>query len=360
MDWLWKTKGYMGFNIMFKVRTHESKSLRWWFINREDIDFSPAYQRKGNLWSPHDRSYLIDSIVNEFDIPKIYLADFTLVDSGLNSKHKSYAVIDGRQRLEAIFGFFQNEFSLADSFIYQKQPSLILSGLTYGDIQSRYPNISSIIDEFNLHVMSVITDDESMINDLFVRLNTSKALTGAEIRNAMKGPVANAIRSISGHVFFEKKINFQIKRGQDQNAAAKLLLLEFRGKLVDTKKYHLDRFVSEGVLSESYIIDLAKERVANNLDAMCEIFHDKDVLLSSQGVITIYYWFLREVGFEPGVRNFLSEFTALLKVNKERAKNDPTSADSRLLAYDLYGRSTNDQGSLVERFKILIDYYGRK
>jgi len=344
---------------MFKVRTHENKSLRWWFVHREDIDFSPPYQRKGNLWSLHDQAYLIDSIVNEFDIPKIYLADFTLVDSELNTRHKPYAVIDGRQRLEAIFAFFKNEFSLAENFIYQKQPALDLSGFTYNEIQTKYPNVSSVIDEFNLHVMSVITDDEAMINDLFIRLNTSKALTGAEIRNAMSGPVSAAIRNVSNHKFFQNKINFQTKRGQDQNAAAKLLLLEFRGKLVDTKKIHLDRFVKEGFFSESYDIDLARDRVFKNLDMVCNVFKDRDSLLSSQGVVSIYYWFIREVGDKDDVRAFLSDFSDRLKRNKEIAKKNPEEADPKLLAYDLYNRSINDQGSLAERFKILIEYYNQ-
>ncbi len=342
---------------MFRVRIHDTKSLRWWFIHREDIDFSPPYQRKGNLWSAHDRAYLIDSIVNEFDIPKIYLADFTLVDSTLNAKHKPYAVIDGRQRLEAIFDFFQNKFSLASDFIFHKQPSLNLSGCLYKDIQVKFPQVASIIDEFNLHVMSVITDDEAMINDLFIRLNTSKALTGAEIRNAMSGPVSAAIRAISSHNFFERKINFQKKRGQDQNAAAKLLLLEFRGKLVDTKKYHLDRFVKEGLSSQNDNICLAKDRVLNILDTMCEIFNDKDGLLSSQGVVTIYYWFVREVGLKDDIRSFLEDFSKQLKVTKEIARKNPEEANSKLLAYDLFNRSTNDQGSLAERFKILLEHY---
>jgi hypothetical protein len=205
--------------------------------------------------------------------------------------------------------------------------------------------------------MSVITDDEAMINDLFIRLNTSKALTGAEIRNAMSGPVSAAIRAISSHNFFERKINFQKKRGQDQNAAAKLLLLEFRGKLVDTKKYHLDRFVKEGLSSQNDNICLAKDRVLNILDTMCEIFNDKDGLLSSQGVVTIYYWFVREVGLKDDIRSFLEDFSKQLKVTKEIARKNPEEANSKLLAYDLFNRSTNDQGSLAERFKILLEHY---
>ena len=205
--------------------------------------------------------------------------------------------------------------------------------------------------------MSVITNDDGKINDLFIRLNTSKALTGAEIRNAMSGPVSDSIRQICRHNFFDKKIKFQTKRGQDQNAAAKILLLEFRGKLVDTKKVHLDRFVKEGIKSNSIDIEHAKHRVFEVLDRMSMIFNDRDRLLSSQGVVTVYYWFIRSIdGSESKIYSFLVWFVSELK----RQKGLPIGEqDNLLLNYQLFSRSTNDQGSLLNRFKILMTYYDR-
>ena len=69
--------------------------------------------------SPTDKAYLIDTILNGFDIPKIYLADFTWRDSPLNRKRLPYAIIDGKQRFEAIFDFFKGEVTLNDDFVYR-------------------------------------------------------------------------------------------------------------------------------------------------------------------------------------------------------------------------------------------------
>ena len=93
--------------------------------------------------------------------------------------------------------------------------------------------------------MRVITDDKSKINELFVRLNRSKPLTGAEIRNAMTGPVPEIIRVLVMRDMFKSCIRFPVKRGQDKNAAAKLLLFEHAEKMTETKRRNLDLFTEE-------------------------------------------------------------------------------------------------------------------
>ena len=129
-------------------------------------------------------------------------ADFTYGDSKLNRKRLPYAVIDGKQRFEAIFDFYDGIITLNPDFVYRKDSSLKLGGLGYADLLSNYGEIAEIFDQFHLSVMSVITDDEALINELFVRLNRSKPLTGAEIRNAMSGPAPEVTRQMVQHAFF--------------------------------------------------------------------------------------------------------------------------------------------------------------
>src|ERR1035437_3263947 len=82
---------------IFKVTQFEAKTLSWWRARRSKIDMEPPYQRRGRLWSATDKAYLIDSILNGFDVPKLYVADFTWADSALNRKRLPYAIIDGKQ-----------------------------------------------------------------------------------------------------------------------------------------------------------------------------------------------------------------------------------------------------------------------
>ena len=345
---------------MFSVRTHEMRTLDWWFTRKDDIDFSPPYQRKGGLWSPADKAYLVDSILNEFDIPKIYLADFTLYNTDLNTNNLPYAVVDGRQRLEAIFDFFEDKIALNKDFVYVKDSTLQLADLKYSDLRKNYPKIASIFTQYNLQVMSVITDDISKINDLFVRLNRNKPLTGAEIRNAMQGVVPDLIRNISEHPFFRENIKFATKRGQDKNAAAKLLLIEFQGRFVDTKRVNLDRFVETAAQSETGVsqFESAAQRVYTVLDAMTEVFTPKDTILSSEGQLPLYYWLVRSVGVRDDIRLFLISFNKKLRANQELAKlPEAEGVDQELLNYSIMNRSTNDQTSFFGRYRILEQRY---
>ena len=120
-----------------KVMTHEARSLIWWINRRSKIDMNPKYQRHGRLWSISDKAYLIDSIINGFDIPKLYMADFTWGESPLNENRLPYAIIDGKQRLEAIFDFFDGKIVLNEDFKYLPDPDLKLGGLSYKEFKAK-------------------------------------------------------------------------------------------------------------------------------------------------------------------------------------------------------------------------------
>jgi Protein of unknown function DUF262 len=341
---------------MFKVRPFESKTLSWWNSERESIDFRPPYQRKGGLWSPLDKAYLIDSILNDFDIPKMYIADFTYVNSLLNDKQKSYAVVDGKQRFEAIFDFYDGKLTLASDFKYFSTPDLSLAGLTYKDLAKQYPKVASKFDNFNLTVMSIITDEESKINELFIRLNTSKPLNGAEIRGAMGGDIPKLIKRIADQNFFKNNIRFDTKRKQDHNAAAKMLLTEFRGKFADTKRTNLDRFVEEGIKSESVDFSHSCETVISVLGSMAQSFSQKDPLLRSSGPLTVYFWLYRNYAeqYKDLLREFIVKFEANRSLNRKQATSGTQyRADEDFLNYDISIRNPNDSGSLAKCYAVL-------
>lgn len=346
--------------VKFDVKLHESRTLTWWRRRADQIDMSPSYQRRGRLWSEADKAFLIDSILNGFDIPKIYLADFNYGNSPLNQSKLPYSIIDGKQRFETILDFFKGELTLNKEFVYLKDPSLELGGLGYTDLQKNYPSVAEDFDNFNLHVMSVISDSEELINDLFIRLNRSKPLTGAEIRNAMGGPVPEMIREITLHEFFKNIVRFSVTRGQDKNAAAKLLLFEYYTQPRETKKRNLDDFVknaSNFKETERERLELAGRKVVDTLDVMEEVFLPKDKLLSSAGIIPVYYWLVRSLGRDElrQVRAFLVKFEEDRQMNRQEVTENPTSkqVDPQLVEFETHSRSTNDQASHKRRFEIL-------
>jgi hypothetical protein len=341
----------------FKVTKFDNKTISWWNMRRSKIDMDPPYQRRGGLWSDTDKAYLIDSILNEYDVPKLYIADFTWGNSELNVKKLPYAIIDGKQRLEAIFDFYDGKVVLNDDFLYLENPKLKLGGLGYKDLQKNHKEIADEFDNYNLSVMSVLADDEEPINELFVRLNRSKALTGAEVRNAMSGPTPKLIRNLSKHNFFTTNIRFNVKRGQDQNAAAKLLLFEYYNDFRETTKIHLDRFVKFTANEPREKIELSGRHVLDVLVDISNIFLPKDKILISAGIIPVYYWLVKNSKAKNYslIRKFLMQFEEQRRKNRELVRKNPNSKDINILfvEYDNFNRSTNNQQSHKERYRIL-------
>ncbi|MFB3918398.1 MAG: DUF262 domain-containing protein [Terriglobales bacterium] len=341
----------------FKVEAMEPHTLTWWRNRKDKIDMDPPYQRRGRLWSTTDKEYLIDSILNGFDVPKIYVADFTWGDSPLNRQKLPYAIIDGKQRLEAIFDFFSGNITLSNDFKYLEDPSLSLGGLGYQDLKRRHPLIAETFDEYSLMVMRVVAQSDAPIMELFVRLNRSKPLTGAEIRNAMSGRAPELFRQIVKHDLFSENVAFTITRGQDLNAAAKVLYFEYSGAPRETKKASLDQFVTD-THEDSKGLELAARKVVDVLDSMNEIFLPRDKLLNSAGIFPVYYWFVRSQSKEAFryLREFLVRFEEERRSNRERAAADPKDkkVDQELLQYDRLNRSTDDVKSHEGRFNILL------
>lgn len=344
-----------------RITPHQTKTLIWWSGKRESIDFSPPYQRKGRLWSTQDKAFLIDTIINGFDVPKLYLADFQYGNSSLNEKRLAYAIIDGKQRLEAIFDFFDGNLVLDRDFVFRHEPELRLGGLSLKDLRRSHRHIAEEFENASFDIMSVFAEDEKDVNELFVRLNRSKPLTGAEVRNAIAGPVTDVIRRLTDHSVFGESIRFSTQRAGDQNAAAKCLLFEYEEKPVGTKKANLDDFARSLQTDRKKVdknkLELAARRCLDTFDAMDEVFLPSDTLLSSAGVFPVYYWFVRSVesAYRDDIRTFLVDFEESRKKHREAQKDlGPASeVDQQYARYDTLNRSTNDAVSHRGRYQIL-------
>jgi uncharacterized protein with ParB-like and HNH nuclease domain len=87
-------------------RGTEQRTVRSFCRRMRKINLQPTYQR-GAVWSKPQKQLLVDSILRDLDIPKVYLREIDNDDS-----YEEEAV-DGQQRLTAIYSFFNDEFPLA-------------------------------------------------------------------------------------------------------------------------------------------------------------------------------------------------------------------------------------------------------
>lgn len=334
------------------------------YSERDEIKLDPAYQRMGDVWPLEKRQLLIDSILNDYDIPKIY---FHVYDREEKSKSGiSYSVIDGRQRLETIWKFIEGEFTLSDDFEYQKDPNIKLSGLGYEDIAKEYPRIRIQFDSFVLPIVGISTDDFDLIEDMFSRLNEAVPLNAAEKRNALGGAAVNAIREISQHELFLNRVKFKNNRYQHMEVAGRILLTEHSlsttKKLVDTKKAYMDKFVKENAASHA-VIDSLKVEIISIMDVMSNLFVASDDLLRAQGNMVLYYLLFRKaikLGESTKIsRRKLIDFREELSRNRVIAEKDYSKSRFDLLEYDrLSQQGTNDAANIRERFRTLAGVAG--
>jgi len=340
----------------------KNSTIMFLFSEREQINLSPPYQRMGGVWTLEKRRLLIDSILNDYDIPKIYF--HTLSTDAYAKTGFRYAVIDGRQRLETIWDFMDGKFTLGDDFEYQRDNAVDLSGLSYGDIAKQHPKIRVKFDSFVLPVVTVAIegDDLDLIEDMFSRLNEAVPLNAAEKRNAIGGDLVKAITDVSKHSLFIEKVKFSNNRYQHREAAARFLLVEeslaSEGHIVDTKKVYLDALAKKYHSGEKRTVGKIKNAVSCVLDAMASEFAEKDELLQAQGILVVYYLVFRAAleknQLDKISRRKLLNFREKLSENREAAAHNYAKASFDFLEFDrLNQQGTNDASSIKERYRIL-------
>jgi len=71
---------------------------------KDRVDTQPDYQRPA-VWSKSQKRLLIDTILRKYDIPKMYWRK-------IKKNPDTYEVVDGQQRLNAIWEFMDDGYNL--------------------------------------------------------------------------------------------------------------------------------------------------------------------------------------------------------------------------------------------------------
>jgi hypothetical protein len=336
----------------------EIRNASVWSIYRmrDQIDMNPVYQRESDIWTPEKRQLLIDTIINGFDVPKIYMHKFTEPQPANGTRYE-FAVIDGKQRLSTMWSFIQGRFALPSDFSYVKDDSLKLAGLTYGDIARDFPDIKADFDSYKIDVVTIETNETELIEDMFSRLNEAMPLNAAEKRNARPGPLPAAVRSLAAKGLFSAKLPFSNRRYRHLDLAAKMLLLVSRDTIGDTKKAYIDRFFEKHANSSPHAIADIVSKATAVADAMESVFIDKDPLLRSAGMVILYFLvFERAIAknIQSSVtRPVLMEFEEQRRGNREKAEANLAEADYSLIEFDRYTQSPNDGIALRYRLGVM-------
>jgi len=331
---------------------------------REEINLAPEYQTESDIWTKEKKQLLIDTLLNEYDMPKIYLHEFSepcgagFGTDAAGPRYK-FAVIDGKQRLFSIFDFIDNKIALADDFVLYKDERLDLRGMKYSDIAQKYPRIKIRFDGRRLPVFIIRTTDEEVIEDMFSRFNAASSLNAAEKRNALGGPVPVLIRKEANHPFFREKVAFTSARYKHYDVIAKMLYLLFRDNIYTVKKNDLDLFVKS--FKNKLFPAMVEVEAEKTLDALASTFANKDELLKSPSTVLIYFWLSHLQGQLTADykldRPRVVKFEDLREENRRLAAGSGAGQiDMKLLEYDRLLQTPNDASSIRFRCEVASQY----
>lgn len=335
---------------------------------KDVVDLDPPYQRESDVWKPGTRSALIDSIINGFDVPKLYFETMTTRKLGAEGLAYQYAVIDGKQRLEAIISFLGDRLALAEDFHYFEDEAVNAAGLTLTELEDQYPALARRFVNFELPIVRVTSDSGDLIEEMFQRLNASTALNAAERRNALAGPTRDAANALAEHELLLSCSPIRSARYKYRELGAKFLAIEHqlatRQKVADTKADTLyDLFVAtRGASPRITAVDMQAYQVLaqRTLDRMLAVFDIDDRLLASIGTVVVYYIAFRETVFADAVdRGKLNESEELRRRAAQMVEDSPSysrAANARLREYNALVQSTNDGRALARRAEILATF----
>ena len=236
------------------------------------IDTNPDFQRPP-VWSRSQKQLLIDSILRGYDIPKFYWRK-----TGANPD--KYDVVDGQQRLRAIFEFHAGEFSMPKDS--DPIDGVALSKLKYADLSD---DIRLKFDTYSLDVIVLTDTDEDEVREMFLRLQNGTTLKAQEKRNAMPGKMRAFIKELASHPFFVN-CAFANSRFTFDLIAAQVTALELNGGPCNIKNANLNAMYEDQI--DFDVSSLKAKKVRRVLDYLLEVFPDKTPELERFSVVSLY------------------------------------------------------------------------
>ena len=192
-----------GFYTVYELKRKYDSPLKKIILDAE-------FQRE-SVWKQSQKSELIESILMGLPLPIFYFNQ---------NKMGKLIVIDGRQRLTALFEFMSNDWALKGLKVLRE-----LNGLKFSDLN---PIVQSKIEDYQIqaHVIQPPTPDRIKF-DIFDRVNRAGTqLNKQEIRNALyQGKSTILLKELSESDYFKEATEGAFIK--DTRMKGKYILLRF-------------------------------------------------------------------------------------------------------------------------------------
>lgn len=276
----------------FDSRTYSVNDFYEWH-KKDVLQLSPKFQRR-TVWSEKAKSYLIDTIIRGLPVPKIYMRQFINVEL----KKSLREIVDGQQRLKAIFLFMEDGFKML------KAHNEEYGGKYYSELPV------SVQEDFLKYEIStdlILEAKNEIVLDIFARLNTyTVTLTKQELLNAKYlGIFKNTIYKLGfeSALFYEENNILtarQISRMAEAELTSELVIAMLDGMQNKTQIEKYYKRYDDEFKNRSIIVN----RFQDVINTIGEIFED-DLKVSKFNSKPLFYTiFCIVFHLKYGIKNY--------------------------------------------------------
>lgn len=252
------------------------------------IDLDADYQRE-KVWSRKDQELLLDSILKNIDIPKMYLARVK------NNGNFEYECIDGKQRMATLLNFCKPDPG------EEKPLTVEVHALkyTYKQLRREFPTLARRIDDFELtFVIYPGTDDEEFLREIFRRLQLGVRLNSGELLKTFSGTLRDFIyKEMGDDAPFLRYTNLSERRFSRQFTLAQICINSFSyqetGEFVRARYDDLQDFFKDKANIDKDDENL--NRIRTVLKTMDKKFGGNAANISSRAVAVSAYLFVENL-----------------------------------------------------------------
>lgn len=322
-------------------------SKKPWPINsvfgiRKRIDTNPDYQRPP-VWTRGQKQLLIDTILRNYDIPKFYWRK-------TGHGPETYDVVDGQQRLRAIWEFMEGSFKLPKDAL--PIDGFVVARARYEDLPD---DLRLVFDTYTLDVVLVDATDEDDVREMFLRLQNGTTLRAQEKRNAYPGQMRDFVRGLSKHPFFGS-VGFANSRFNHDLVAAQLTCLELSGGPTNVRDRDLNKMYEAH--SDFDASRAEAKAVKRALDLLVSAFPEKAPELTRFNVIALFCVVSELLAayvraeFEPVLAEWFLDFESRRSDVEALSADD---ADPEWIAYkEKISHSTDSEDSIKARMDFML------
>lgn len=231
--------------------------------NRYEI---PDWQR-GKVWDRQKKQNLIDTILRGWKLPKFYF----LRDPSANEE---FEVVDGQQRMTAIFEFFDNQLPLS------RESAERFGGEYYRDLPG---TVSDNFDDFEIDYDEIEEASDEELKLFFQRLQDGLPLTSSEKLNSVHSNLRDFARNLSSHSFFTSRLSISDTRFAYFDIATKVAAIEINGIGTGLRYDDMKRLFEDNATFSTK--SSAAQRLSNTLDYLTTVFPLKSSLLKNRTII---------------------------------------------------------------------------